>query len=1013
MSDGGGGEKPRRESHFESAYSSFRFLGRPGSPHWRKPQLGALAAVIAKWVVSPEDPVLVSLPTGSGKSGVAAALPYLARSRRTLVVVPGIELRRQLADEFRDERVLRAIGAVDGSLKPTVVELSGRSTVWTDLETVDVAVGIPSSISPTHFAEGAAPDPDLFDLIIVDEAHHAPAATWRSILEYFSGARAVLLTATPRRADGKQVPGDHAFHYPLRLAISDGIYKPIQPELLDVDPGWTEQDLDRVIADEVVRSAALPEHATSAILIRANSINRATRLKALYREHGLDAEVVNSRVPAPERDRILGEWRTGKTRAVIAVDMLGEGVDIPRLRIVGYHDKHKSVLSTLQFIGRLARTSSEFPQPSVLITVKDADVYPQLQTALRDLYTEDPNWVELLPRLLDDEIEERRLDAEYASTYATPPPSISLIAMSPVARASIFESRLGFVPGFVTGAVAESLQAGAALNGQTIVYSSLNEHSSQLVILTSRPDTPKWYREDSGLTRDVYDLHVLSWHRDPTTANLDLLFVNTKEAGFSNAIREILDPDHILRNGDPMRLQDAFDSLERHSVSSIGVRNTFAGTPGTPSYAMFAGRGVDQGLREADTNSRALGHAIAQVQAADGDFTTAGMSAAKSKYWETRYLPLRQYEEFTNELAHRYWSPRLAQSGPLLPTVARGVRLEHFPASTQLITGDLHPSLLGTDWRTVDGYQLEQLELVSHGDISPDRLPFQLRLVHDPDLIVWEGAQESNGTFTGTSLDIVRGKGQKLPIASALAIYPPTLYLLDGHTVVGSMLYLPVTTQDTIPDLAYRRWDWTGVDISKETGGPYQNGVSIHSRVEEILAAQAARSGHRRWVLLNDGHGEIADHVVIEYAGTGRPIVELWHSKASHNTSPGARVSDMQVVTVQAAKSRRFVTDRQFWVRIGRRLDGLEGPKMELIGGDPVDDLRALCGLIPERQKESIAEFPPQMQATIVLVQPGFDIEVLRRRLHAGEMAAGQVREFLVFLANAIQGTAHVDVVGS
>jgi hypothetical protein len=53
------------------------------------------------------------------------------------------------------------------------------------------------------------------------------------------------------------------------------------------------------------------------------------------------------------------------------------------------------------------------------------------------------------------------------------------------------------------------------------------------------------------------------------------------------------------------------------------------------------------------------------------------------------------------------------------------------------------------------------------------------------------------------------------------------------------------------------------------------------------------------------------------------------------------------------------------------------------------------------------------MQATVALVQPGFDIELLRQRLDDGEIAAGQVREFLVFLANAIQGTAQVEVVGS
>lgn len=69
---------------------------------------------------------------------------------------------------------------------------------------------------------------------------------------------------------------------------------------------------------------------------------------------------------------------------------------------------------------------------------------------------------------------------------------------------------------------------------------------------------------------------------------------------------------------------------------------------------MFAGSGIERGISEADTNSRALGHAMAQVEAAaSGRPVTAGMAAGKSKYWETRYLGLREYEAFSAELASR------------------------------------------------------------------------------------------------------------------------------------------------------------------------------------------------------------------------------------------------------------------------------------------------------------------------------------------------------------------------
>lgn len=917
----------QRESHYESALSDFDFFSRPASADWRKAQLGAIATAIAHWTLDPFERLLLSMPTGAGKSGVATALPYVAGSHRVLVVVPSKELRDQMAGAFEAEDVLRAIGAVAGSSHPIVEKVQGRRIDWPLLESADVVVALPNSISPSHFESGSEPDPSFFDLIIIDEAHHKPATTWRSILDYYPNARAVLLTATPRRSDGKSLPGSHAFHYPLRLAMAEGIYQTIEPHVLDSDSESTIEYRDSQIATEVIAVSVRPEHATSAILIRTASVARASRLQSLYRGLGLEAEILTAKVGNDERHRIIAAWRSGELRAVITVDMLAEGFDLPRLRIVGYHDKHKSEVATMQFIGRLARSSATFPQPSVLVTARDQDVYPAIQGALRELYKEDADWAELLPGLIDDPVRDRQLDVEYLQSFPETPPSVSLSALAPLARATIFEVPLvsDYEPTFAGGTVPDELQEGSVIASQTVVYAGLNSHSTQLVLLTSRLETPSWYINDDGLTSPVFDLHVLSWHKSADVTKPDLLFVNSQDKRMASAIREVIDSANVLRNGDPASLQDAFDSLERISVSSIGVRNTFARTPGTPAYAMFAGSGVDLGLREADTSSRALGHAMAQVVSVGGGSTNAGMAAAKSKYWETRYLPLRLYEAFSSELAGRYWFPRTSASGPLLPNVARAIRTDEFPASEPILA-EINPSLLGRGWTLTDGRVIENLDL----ELDPRRpatttaVFYQLIDPRAPSPVIWSGCQDVQGQFTTTeeSAGITRGAGQRAGIAELMETSPPTVYYLDGHAIYGGVTYLPVTTENWLPDvIQYTPWDWTGTEITRETARPGRVD-SIHDRVENELTSTVPHSGTARWVMRNDGGGELADHVVVEMPSSRHPRLELWHSKAAANLTPSVRVTDMQVVTQQAAKSRRHVTDRDLWNRIGRRLTG-------------------------------------------------------------------------------------------
>ncbi len=89
----------------------------------------------------------------------------------------------------------------------------------------------------------------------------------------------------------------------------------------------------------------------------------------------------------------LDQVRKGQSKIVVCVDMFGEGIDIPTLKIAAIHDKYKSLPITLQFIGRFARTSSNNLGNAKLITNVAID---ELKESVEELYHQDSDWNELL-----------------------------------------------------------------------------------------------------------------------------------------------------------------------------------------------------------------------------------------------------------------------------------------------------------------------------------------------------------------------------------------------------------------------------------------------------------------------------------------------------------------------------------------------------------------------------------------------------------------------------------------
>jgi len=194
-------------SYFADHYSDFAIpIETDDSVGWRLAQAGALHA-LAGHFYSTNQRALVAMPTGSGKSAVFMGLPFLLQAERVLIVTTSRIVRDQLASDFQELSTLKALGTFSQEIPfPRVRAVSSRSAAI-ELEgqkdLYDVVVAVPAAFQTIDL--GATMTTDLFDLMIVDEAHHLAAPTWTALTSHFTGARQALFTATPVRRDRKRL----------------------------------------------------------------------------------------------------------------------------------------------------------------------------------------------------------------------------------------------------------------------------------------------------------------------------------------------------------------------------------------------------------------------------------------------------------------------------------------------------------------------------------------------------------------------------------------------------------------------------------------------------------------------------------------------------------------------------------------------------------------------------------------------------------------------------------------
>ena len=328
---------------------------RPAPIALRPYQNEAKNAVLEQWDQGVQRTLLV-LPTGCGKTIVFAKISEdcVKRGERVLILAHRGELLEQAADKIHKACNLNC--AVEKA------EETSLGSFWR------ITVGsVQTLMRESRLARFL---PDYFDTIIIDEAHHAISDSYQRILQHFSGAKVLGVTATPDRGDMKnlgQVFDSLAYEYTLPRAIREGYLCPIKaltiPLNLDLT-GVSAQagdfraaDLDSAldpylyqIADEMLRNCADRKTVVFLPLVKTSQ-----KFRDILNQRGFHAAEVNGN--SEDRAEILRDFDDGKYNVLCNSMLLTEGWDCPSVDCVIVLRPTKVRGLYCQMVGRGTRLS--------------------------------------------------------------------------------------------------------------------------------------------------------------------------------------------------------------------------------------------------------------------------------------------------------------------------------------------------------------------------------------------------------------------------------------------------------------------------------------------------------------------------------------------------------------------------------------------------------------------------------------------------------------------------------
>jgi len=934
-------------------------------------QVGALHAIAAHFIERSE-PAIVSLPTGYGKTAVMAATCFIAKCRRVLIVVPTAALRSQTAKAFRSLETIRRLHLIPQQNEladPAVSSIEERMTSitsWEQLSDADVVVATPHSASPE--IEGVvAPPEDFFDLVLVDEGHHTPARTWSSFIRQTPEARHVLFSATPFRKDRLQLPGRVAFHYSMRRAVEERafgrvVFRPVTPAA-----GGSRQERDAALIENAVQLFERDRQAgyQHRLLIRTDTVSDAERLAPLYIQAGVRVEAISSRLSRGTVARIEERLQDGDLDGVVCVDMFGEGYDFPKFKIAVLHATHRSLVPTLQFIGRFARTNDEQTGDASFLAVPS-----DINAESDELYRETADWDLLLADVAEARQELTLREREVLRSFEeTAGPSADYEAVNSSQfrlPQHIAAYRARIVPNFQTLPV--------ALGPLQVTNSWCNNESSAYLLLTKETKAPVWSRGDS-LTDSRHDCFLFKYYAE--TGIVFITATQRTERYYSELIEHFLGGNATQLPFESVR--KVLNGLQSQEFFSIGLRNTSPNAT-TETYRIVAGSQADRGVRDTDGAFFCQGHFMGRGSS-QGESEIIGASSS-GRVWSVGKLSIPEMLNWMDTLHARISAANVNIGRSGLDKLPFGETLTSLPANTSTCDWSRETyrespmarwqdpararrvCLLDLDLKVesiAQGGASLVLSLSDEGNIA--RLRY--RLNNSPRYVSLGG---------GPELQVETRDGGHTSIEDWLEESPLTFYTSELNSYTASTFNRrAVSGLFELDCIQVENWSDCEIRVEFDTEDPERRTVQRH------LRDKLSQMADIDFIVYDHRPGEAADFIVGRYSPGNRCHVTLYHCKGAGGAQPsGERVEDVYELVGQSVKAARYQRHESLLSHLDRRTaPNPAGGHSPFIRGDRDAVLQTLRNIQPI-----------DLQLTIVAVQPGIAGSTIHERLRVLMAAA-------------------------
>lgn len=957
-------------AYFQQFYNSVSYpIDTTDYPGLRISQLGAIHAICAHFTVR-STPAVVVLPTGSGKTAVLMVAPYVLRANRVLIITQSRFVRSQIATDFKLLRTLKHIHVLpENQVCPNVFENKTpihSKDEWESLRQFDVVISIPNSASPAYHRIPSPPT-DLFDLVLIDEAHHSPAPTWNAVIDAFPGSRCVLFTATPFRRDEKEIKGKYIYTYPIQRAFEDGIYGDMSYLPVEVKPG---ENPDIVLAKRTERvfEQDRMDGFSHVLMVRADTRSRADELATIYqRETQLHLEIVHSGLSQRTTESTVELLRQGNLDGVICVNMLGEGFDLPNLKIAALHSPHRSLAVTLQFLGRFARVNGPNLGEAKFLAIQD-----EIHEKMEELFQESEAWGGRIRTIgqsrIAEELHRREFFEEFQSHKNNRTEStideLSLYSINVLNHVKVFRVFGNFL-----------LNEHPELTGFVTERVWVNERDNTVVFLVREEINPIWV--STNLLNKI-EHHLFVIYFDVRTNLLFICATNREETLYREIASIFIEGDGIKLSLDSInRVLRGYTDLE---LFNVGMRNRATGIV-AESYRQMAGSAVHDAIDKTDGALYHRGHIFGKGQTPNGS-STIGLSSL-SKIWRLEHTKIPELVNWCRQLAIDLDNP-----APFLT----GINLDHLDTGRE-VTMLPDEVILAADW---DEHIYQDPPFLiyprNNGEVAR-------KSMLDCDLIIDKQITTSDHICVSLLLEdsitnlsftlfpypnlnylddsqprffIERGYRQ-FDLVKYLMDYPLQFYYADGSLLNGGQLFSAPDGEvfyDAENLITVIDWEADRVNIETEFGVCDKPLRSIHEWVCENLTNSNAQI-----VFYDHRPGECADFLAVNEDNERNLQISLYHCKSAGGHVPGDRISDIDQVCGQAIKSCQW---RNKKILIRHVKDRIKSGSIFMKG-----DIESFINLVESYRR---SELPLE----IYIVQPGISKGNLTPKVSSILSAASQ-----------------------